>query len=115
MCRIGVYAGSSDLTTNGSGKKLTGTAFQANTDKFHIKSKSIPVEIAYSTSIVEQDRTLLRLAFNIIRKETSHNDEEAALQIAVKAVNDSVGPEGLVPVLLEFDTPLSLGLPRDKR
>lgn len=40
-------------------------------------------------------------------------DNEAALQSAVRAVNDSVGPNGLVPTLLFYGDLLRLGVPKE--
>ena len=58
----------------------------------------------------------LRRIFNRIYEDIPQIDRHLALQLAVKAMNDTVGPEGLVPTLLVFGTlprfpPLSPTLP----
>lgn len=51
---------------------------------------------------VERYHLPLRRAFDIITKEIPSLDKTTRLQMAVKAVNDTVGPDGLVPTLLVF-------------
>jgi len=46
---------------------------------------------------------LLRRAYKIISLELEGASEELILQMAVKAINNSVGPDGLVPMLLVFN------------
>ncbi|KAM4066587.1 cwf18 domain containing protein [Hirsutella rhossiliensis] len=47
--------------------------------------------------------THLRRAFNILHAEIGHTTSaETVLQMAVKAINDTAGPDGLVPTLLVF-------------
>jgi len=41
-------------------------------------------------------------AYEIISSELKGVSKEFTLQMAVKAVNDSAGPDGLVPILLVF-------------
>jgi hypothetical protein len=53
---------------------------------------------------VERYYTLLRQAFEIITKELPCVSKQFILQIAIKAVNDTAGPDGLVPTLLVFST-----------
>ena len=52
---------------------------------------------------VERAHAPLRKAWEILYSElSSFTSEEAILQMAVKAVNDTMGPDGLVPTLLVF-------------
>lgn len=53
-------------------------------------------------SIVERYQEPIRSAFRIINIEIPSIDQECALQYAVKSVNDSFGPEGLLPTLLVY-------------
>ena len=96
-----------------AGKKFMARAFEANADMLHISTKSIPVEAANSMSIVERYHSPLRRAFNIVKKEAPDMDDDDALQMSVKAINASVGPDGLVPTLLVFGAIPRLGLPND--
>jgi hypothetical protein len=62
------------------------------------------VEAYNSISKVERYYTPLRRAYKIIRTELKEEgiDDEVCLQIAVKAINDTAGPNSLVPTLLVF-------------
>jgi len=51
---------------------------------------------------VERYHALLRRAYKIISSELEDASKELTLQIAVKAINDSAGPDRLVPTLLVF-------------
>jgi hypothetical protein len=53
---------------------------------------------------VERYYTPLRQAFEIITKELPRALKQFVLQIAIKAVNDTAGPDGLVSTLLVFGT-----------
>lgn len=91
-----------------------GSAFHGNTDMLHIATKSIPVDCANIMSVVERYNTPIRRAFRIIKSETHDLDDEAALQMAVKSVNECAGPDGLVPTLLVFGAMLRPGLTTDR-
>ena len=51
---------------------------------------------------MERYYALLRYIYKIISLELEDASKELTLQIAVKAINDSAGPDGLVPILLVF-------------
>lgn len=80
----------------------------------HITTKSIPVKAAESMSIVKRYQKPLRRAYTIIMKEFPDTEKSVSLEMAVKYVNDSVGPDGLVPKLLVFGAFPLLGLPKDQ-
>jgi hypothetical protein len=67
-----------------------------------IEVKEVPVEAYNSVGKVERYYVLLRRAYEIISLELKGISEELTLQMAVKAVNDFAGPDGLVPTLLVF-------------
>jgi hypothetical protein len=69
-----------------------------------IKIKEVPVEAYNSIGIVERYHALLHCLYKIIRDKLKNKnvDKEMILQIAVKAVNNSAGPNRLVPTLLVF-------------
>ena len=69
-----------------------------------------PIESPSTMSHVERYHAPLRAAYLKIRESLSRTTKEERLQLAVKAVNDTVGPEGLCPTLLVFGT-----LPRPAR
>ena len=67
-----------------------------------IEVKEVPVEAHNSIGKVERYHAPLRRAYEIISLELKDASEELTLQMAVKAVNDSAGADGLVPTLLVF-------------
>jgi hypothetical protein len=69
-----------------------------------IKVKEVLVEAHNSIGQVERYYTPLRHAYEIIQDKLKdeHIDKEIMLQMAVKAINDSAGPNGIVPTLLVF-------------
>jgi hypothetical protein len=70
-----------------------------------IKVKEVPVEAHNSISKVERYYHPLRRAYGIIRDELEDRiSPDIALQMAVKAINDSAGPDGIVSILLVFET-----------
>ena len=67
-----------------------------------ISTKSVPVEAHWSIGIVERAHPVLRRTYQIITEELQDVTKEQALQMAIKAVNDTAGPDSLVPTLLIF-------------
>ena len=47
---------------------------------------------------------LLYYIYEIISLELKGANKKLTLQMAVKAVNNSTGPDGLIPILLVFST-----------
>jgi hypothetical protein len=65
----------------------------------------MPVEAYWVVGKIEQAHGPLRCTFNILRAElNSTTDDEDILQIVVKALNNTAGPNRLVPTLLVFST-----------
>ena len=69
-----------------------------------IKVKEVPVKIHNSIKKVEWYYILLHRVYKIISSELKGASKELTLQIAVKAINDSTSPDGLIPILLVFST-----------
>ena len=68
-----------------------------------IEVKEIPVKAHNSIGKMERYYQPLRRAYEIIRDEFHDKaSSEIVLQIAVKAVNNLAGPDGIVPTLLVF-------------
>ena len=69
-----------------------------------ISTKSVPVEAHWSIGMVEKAHPTIRRAYQIIIEELqdSGTTKELALQMAVKAANNTARPDGLVPTLLIF-------------
>ena len=67
-----------------------------------ISLKEVPIEAHHSIRKVERYHALLRRAYKILRSEDSSASPEASLQMAIKAINDTAGPDGIIPTLLVF-------------
>ena len=70
-----------------------------------IRTKYIPIKAHWSIKKVKQSYITLLYAYKIIQKEIGLDIlKEAYLQMAVKALNNFIGPNSLVPTLLVFST-----------
>ncbi|RFU25514.1 hypothetical protein B7463_g10820, partial [Scytalidium lignicola] len=103
-----------DQITTDARKNFVSKEFQQYANTMGITLKAVPVEAHNSIGTVERYYGLVRRAYQIIITEIHDIDKDMALQMAFKAVNDSVSPDGLVPTLLvygayprmsEFDAP----------
>lgn len=110
---IDTYLGPPSLITYDAGKQFISKAFQSQSDLLHIDTRQVPVESPNSLTYVERYHEPIRKAYKCVKQEAPDLDSEAALQMAVKAVNDSTGPNGLVPTLLVYGALPRLGLPND--
>jgi len=62
----------------------------------------VPVKAHNSVRMVERYYGPLRRIYYIIITELPDIGKDIALQMAFKAINDLVGPNGLIPTLLVF-------------
>lgn len=65
--------------------------------------KNASVEAHHSVDLVEHYHKPLRRVNSIITTKILGIEPNSALQMSLKAINDSVGPNRLVPILLVFD------------
>ena len=106
LCWIDVYLGPPDYLHHDAGTNFVSKEFRQLTSSMAITTKAVPVEAHWSIGIVERYHAVLRRAYLIIMGELhgiGGMNKEIRLQMAVKAVNDTAGPDGLVPTLLVFD------------
>jgi hypothetical protein len=103
-CWIDTYLGPPDYFVHDAGKNFSSIEFQREARTMAVDVKEVPVEAHNSIGKVEQRHAPLRRAYNILQQELrdEHLDKHSILQMAVKAVNDTAGPNGLVPTLLVF-------------
>jgi hypothetical protein len=85
-------------------KNFTAIEFKQLASSMSIKVKKVLVKAHNSVGLVEQYYTLLRRVYKILKEElkNKHINKEMILQMAVKAVNDSAGPDRIVLTLLVF-------------
>lgn len=110
-CWSRVYLGPPDYLRIDQGSNFVAKHFRDSADADGISILEAPIECPNTMSHVERYHAPLRAAYNKIRDALprSENDTEC-LQLAVKAVNDTIGPEGLCPTVLVYGT-----LPRPPR
>jgi hypothetical protein len=85
-------------------KNFASTEFRQLANSMAIEIKEVPVKAHNSVGQVERYYTPLRRAYEIIQDELKDEqiDKKIMLQMAVKAINDSARPDGIVPTLLVF-------------
>jgi hypothetical protein len=66
------------------------------------KVKIVPVEAYNSVGIVEYYHGPIRCIYLVITAEINGINKDTILQMAFKAINDSAGPDGIVPTLLVY-------------
>jgi hypothetical protein len=82
-----------------------GNKFVGNARILAIEIKEIPVKAHYSIGRIKKYHGPIRRAFEIITANLGNDiTPDNALQMAVKAVNDTAGPNGFVPTFLVFET-----------
>lgn len=100
--------------THDAGKQFVAKVFQTSNERLHIETKCVPIESPNFMSYVERYHQPICHAYNIVKSKAPDLDAEAALQIAVKYVNDSTSLDGLVPIILVCSTLPRLGSTSDK-
>jgi hypothetical protein len=104
VCWIDMYQGPPDYFIHDAGKNFSSVEFRQHAYSMATEVKEVPVEAHNSVGKVERYHGPLRRSYEILRDELQDEklDKELILQMAVKAVNDTAGPDGLVPTLLVF-------------
>jgi hypothetical protein len=103
ICWIDTYLGPPDYIVHDAGKNFTSKEFRQHASSLAVTTKCVPVEAHWSIGLVERAHTTLRRAYQIVKEELGDTtSKEPCLQMAVKAMNDTAGPDGLVPTLLVF-------------
>ncbi|KAI1000949.1 hypothetical protein K3495_g7247 [Podosphaera aphanis] len=102
-CWGNVNRGLPDVLRVDAGKEFVSKKFRAGSKLLGMTIEEVPVEAHHRIGKVERYHGMVRRAFEIIMAETGGKvSKEAALQWAFKCVNDTAGPDGLVPTLLVF-------------
>ena len=101
-CWINTYLGPPDWFIHDAGTNFMAKEFRQNAISQGTMLKDVPVEAHNSIGIIERYHAPVRRAYEIISAELPDLDRDAALQMAFKAVNDTAGPDGLIPTLLVY-------------
>jgi hypothetical protein len=115
--------GSSDIIVYNPEKNFAFIEFRQLANLIAIKIKKVLIKAYNSVSQVKQYYTPLRRVYEIIQDKLKDKqiNKEIMLQMTVKAINDSAGPDGIVLTLLVFsaysrltkiDPPFSLVIKR---
>jgi hypothetical protein len=91
-----------DLITSNTGKNFVSKEFKEYTNTISIRTKVVLVETYNSISIIERYYSPLRRVYQIIIIELPGIDRDIALQIVFKDLNNTIGLDSLVPILLVF-------------
>ncbi|KJZ68527.1 hypothetical protein HIM_12082 [Hirsutella minnesotensis 3608] len=103
MLWIDMYQGPPDFLRHDAGTNFAAEEFQKEASLMGITCRQVPIEAHNSIGKVERAHVPLRRAYDILQAELGESTSpDALLQMAVKAVNDTAGPDGLVPTLLVF-------------
>lgn len=104
LCWIDVYTGPPEVIVHDAGTNFDSAEFRRNAATMAIQLKCVPVETPQSVGLVERYHGPLRRAYMILSEELKDQTvgKDIKLQMAVKAVNDTAGYDGLVPTLLVF-------------
>jgi hypothetical protein len=102
MMWIDMYLGPPDFIATDAGTNFNSKEFSQLAASLGTCIKVVPVEAHWSIGIVERYHGVLRRIYFIIREELPGLSNTMILQMSVKAVNDTAGPDGLVPTLLVF-------------
>jgi hypothetical protein len=102
-CWINVYQGPPDFVTHDPGTNFASEEFRNRARIVGVTCREMPIEAHWAIGKIERAHPPLKRAYDILRSELDEktNDEDV-LQMAVKALNDTAGPDGLVPTLLVF-------------
>jgi hypothetical protein len=99
---IDMYLGPPDFIMTDAGTNFTSKKFSHLAGNVGTTVRTVPVEAHWSIGVVERYHGIIRRIYYIIRDELPSLTPQMMLQTAVKAMNDTAGPDGLVPTLLVF-------------
>ncbi|KAH8193590.1 hypothetical protein TruAng_012245 [Truncatella angustata] len=102
-CWIFVYLGPPDIISHDPGTNFASKEFRSSARIMGCTCKEAPIEAHWAIGKIERAHPPLRRSYDILKKELGHStDNRTILQMAVKALNDTAGPDGIVPTLLVF-------------
>jgi len=102
VCWIDIYLGPPDIIAYDAGKNFISREFKQYVVNMGTTTKSVPVEAYNLISIIECYHGLLWCIYHIITSEIPGINKDIILQMAFKAINNSTGPDSLIPMLLVF-------------
>ena len=102
--QINTYLGPPDMVIYNTKRNFISIKFKQLANSMAIKIKEVLVEAYNSVGLVKRYYTPLQYMYKIIQNELKgeYINKEMILQMAVKAVNNLVGLNGIIPTLLVF-------------
>ena len=102
-CWIYAYQGPPDNISHDPGTNFASEVFCNNAKIMGVLCKEMPIEAHWAIGKIERAHCPLERTYDILSQELGHfTDTETLLQMSVKALNDTAGPNGLMPTLLVF-------------
>ncbi len=101
-CQINMYLGPPDQLIIDTRKQFTSKEFNQHVTTIGIKVKIVPIKAHNSIRIVKHYHSPVQQAYSIISTKIQGINKDIALQIAFKAINNTAGPDSLVPILLVY-------------
>jgi hypothetical protein len=103
-CWALVYTGMPDILKTDRGTQFTARDFELALSCHGIEQRFTAVESHHSLGANERAHCILRRVYLKTRNDHPNLSQELALCYSVKAINETTGPSGLVPVLLVYGT-----------
>jgi hypothetical protein len=91
-----------DNIIHDAGKNFVSIEFRQYAKSIIIQVQEIPVETYNSIGKIERYYVFLQRVYKIIYDEFHDTSVKISLQIAIKAINNSAGPDRIIPILLMF-------------
>jgi hypothetical protein len=113
-CWIDIYCGPPDVLRVDSGSNFTSTEFAQLSAAQGVVLQIAPVEAHHLIGMVERNHAVLRRVYEKLKLEMPAMDRDSILSMSVRAVNDSTGPDGLIPTVRVFGIFPRLGIPGEK-
>src|SRR6266700_6513220 len=102
MCWINIYLGPPNIIMYNIGKNFVSKEFKQYAIILGTTIRSVPIKAHNSVGMVERYYGPLYHIYHIIIVELLDIGKDMALQMAFKAINNSIGPNSLIPTLLVF-------------
>ena len=84
------------------GSEFLSRKFYNNCNSLEIYVKAFPIESSNSLGLGERFHDPLRRIYIKVQEETPQLDDDLKLSLSYKAMNNTLGPEGIVPTLLVY-------------
>ena len=97
-----MYTGLPDIVMTDHGSTFTSRDWKFTLTENRVAHVLTGVESHHSNGQVESAHAILRRTYRAVRKDHPKVKQELALAVARKAINETRGPKGLVPLLLVF-------------